>query len=73
VLPDLACEPNRGQVRKGRDALAQIIEVRRKLARSPDLARAVDRRLEPAFDVLRTVFGSRPVRRAIAVIDSPWR
>jgi hypothetical protein len=74
AFPDLAGKSDGGQVGEGGSALTQIIEIRRELARSADLTRAVSRQLEPAFDVfphrLRVAAGApgdRRDRQALAV------
>ena len=51
ALADLAGEADGAQIGEGRHPLAQIVEIGRQLVRPADLARPIDRRLEPAFDV----------------------
>ena len=50
-LADLAGQPRGAQIRKGGHALAQKIQVGRELARPPDRARTVSRRLDAALDI----------------------
>lgn len=69
-LPRQAC---RRQFGEGRNPLAHVIEIGRDLIGPANLARPVGRQLRPRSMYLRIVLGSRPVRRAIAVTDSPWR
>ena len=52
ALTQLASQAHGAQIREGRDALAQIVEIGRELARASGLAGAVGRRFEAALDVL---------------------
>jgi hypothetical protein len=61
-----------GQFGIGGHPLAQVAAERVE-QRAPGLARAVDRRLQAALDVLAHVLRSSPVGRAIADTDRPWR
>lgn len=51
ALADLACQANGAQVAERRDPLAQIIEIRRELARPANAPRTVSRRLKTLGDV----------------------
>ncbi len=57
AFADLSGEPDRTQVREGRDALAQVIKIRRQLAGASALTRATGRRLEATGDVLADGLG----------------